>query len=79
MKERFDIFSGWPNNAIWIEAVEGLSNARERMGQIAGENPGRYFLFCPRTQASVAEIHTFAVPHPQPLANRKPRATQTEN
>jgi hypothetical protein len=57
----FDIFSGSPpNNAIWLEAVEGLSNARERMEQIAAENPGKYFIFSVGSRTVLAEIETFA-------------------
>ena len=42
----FDIFSGAPEEqGLWVEAVEGLSNARQRMGQIAAEERGKYFLF----------------------------------
>ena len=50
MKEpTFDIFSRRSDNeAIWIQAVQGLSKARERMEQIAAQNPGKYFLFSPR-------------------------------
>ena len=63
MAELFDIFSGTFKKAWWIEAVEGLSNARERMQQIAEEKPGQYFLFCTRTHESVVEIQTFAMHH----------------
>ena len=47
MKEpSFDIFAGdHDKDSIWIEAVAGLSKARERMEQIAKEKPGKYFLF----------------------------------
>jgi hypothetical protein len=47
MKEqKFDVFSVAINNdARWLECVEGLANARERLEQIAAENPGQYFLF----------------------------------
>lgn len=42
----FDIFSGeLEKDAIWVEAVEGLATAKERMKQIASETPGRYFIF----------------------------------
>jgi hypothetical protein len=44
MKDTFDIFSGTAKKAMWIEAVEGLSNARERMEQIAADKPGQYFI-----------------------------------
>ena len=46
MEPRFDIFSGQiDKNALWVETVEGLSNARERMEQIAAEKPGQVFHF----------------------------------
>lgn len=60
MKDSVDIFSGTPKNAMWIEAVQGLSNARERMQQIAAEKPGQYFLLTP---TFVSEIETFPIPH----------------
>jgi hypothetical protein len=42
----FDIFSGWPDEyAVWVETVEGLAAARDRMAQIAAAKPGRYFVF----------------------------------
>jgi hypothetical protein len=61
MKEpTFDIFSGTPNeDEEWVEAVAGLSNARERMGEIAARNPGKYFLFSVGSQSILAQVHTF--------------------
>jgi hypothetical protein len=61
MKEpTFDIFSGTPNeDEEWIEAVAGLSNARERMGEIAARNPGKYFLFSVGSQSILAQVQTF--------------------
>ena len=56
---RFDIFSGAPDkDAVWIEAVPGLSNARERMEEIAREIPGRYFVFSIHSRALLATIDT---------------------
>lgn len=44
----FDIFRGQylEKDAIWLEAVQGLASARDRMRQIAAENPGPYFVYC---------------------------------
>ena len=58
----FDIFSGRFDtpNALWIEAVQGLVAAHERMQEIAATKPGEYFIFCCRTQAVVATTHTVA-------------------
>lgn len=42
----FDIFRGWPDkNAVWVETLEGLAAARERMEEIAKALPARYFVF----------------------------------
>jgi len=41
----FDIFLGESEkDAIWLEKVEGLSNAKARMVKFAAENPGHYFV-----------------------------------
>ena len=71
MKDVFDIFSGTRKNAVWIETVEGLSAARERPQQIAGEKPGQYFIFSALTRVSVCEIETFAIPHPSRVKRTK--------
>ena len=58
---KFDIFSGQiENNAMWLESVEGLSKARDRMRQIAAEKPGRYFVFSPASNSVLAETETWA-------------------
>ena len=55
----FDIFSGTPDrNPVWLEAVEGLSNARARMHEIAAKTPGQYFVFSTDSQAVVARTET---------------------
>jgi len=61
MKEpAFDIFSGGPDNdPLWIEAVEGLAHARERLEQIALQKPGQYFLFSFRSQSVLTRVETF--------------------
>lgn len=58
----FDIFFGVPDkNAKWCESVEGLSNARSRMEEIAKHRPGAYFLFYRRDHSILARIQ-FAEP-----------------
>lgn len=55
----FDIFSGvFDKNAIWVESVRGLSNARERMERIAVEKPGAYFVFFARDHSILHLIDT---------------------
>jgi hypothetical protein len=56
---KFDIFSGHiDSNAMWLESVEGLSRARDRMRQIAVEKPGYYFVFSPVSNSVLSEIET---------------------
>jgi hypothetical protein len=59
----FDIFSGVPDkNAIWLEAVEGLSNARARMHEIAAQFPGQYFVFSAVSHSILAKTESFSKP-----------------
>jgi hypothetical protein len=60
MKEpTFDIFSGGPDkDPIWIETVEGFSEARERMHQLAAAKPGSYFLYSVQSQSVLARAET---------------------
>jgi hypothetical protein len=51
----FDIFSGvFEQDAMWIEAVQGLDHATKRMEEIVSAKPGEYFVFCSATHAVVA-------------------------
>ena len=60
---KFDIFSGAPDRgAIWVCAVRGLANAKERMDEIAIERPGRYFIFNAVDRAILARTETFTQP-----------------
>jgi hypothetical protein len=55
----YDIFSGHVNKAaLWIEAVDGLGNAYQRMTELAANSPGCYFIFCTRTQTVRGSINT---------------------
>jgi hypothetical protein len=59
----FDIFSARPDNdACWLEAIDGLSNARERTEQIAAEKSGQYFIFSNESHSVVAQMETFTKP-----------------
>jgi hypothetical protein len=61
-----DIFSGeLEKDASWLEAVQGLAGAKERMKQIAAERPGKYFIFCVADSAVLESMDT--------LANADPR------
>lgn len=53
----FDIYSGVPDKtAVWCESVEGVSNARSRMEEIAKNRPGAYFIFYRRDHSILARI-----------------------
>lgn len=56
---KFEIFAGTPGKHVWIEAVCGLSNARQRMEEISKQMPGRYFIFSIVSRTILAQIETF--------------------
>ena len=56
MNEIYAIFSGTESAPIWLEAVDGLSNARQRMEEIATQKPGHYFIYSAASQSRVTEI-----------------------
>ena len=59
----FDIFSGAPEeNGLWVEAVKGFSKAQRRMGQIAVERPGVYFLFNGSNHSILSRMQTIKEP-----------------
>jgi len=57
---RFEIFSGeYPDkDATWIESVEGLGQAADRMYELAKEKPGRYFVFHMVSHQVLAAVDT---------------------
>lgn len=51
----FDIFSGESyRDAEWLETVEGLAAALNRMDDLANEKPGKYFVFSLQTYQILA-------------------------
>jgi hypothetical protein len=56
----FDIFSGHfkQQDVLWVEALEGLEAAYEKMLQIAAEKPGAYFILSSDAQTCVASVDT---------------------
>jgi hypothetical protein len=55
----FDIFKGnSEKDAVWVEAVQGLAPARERMELLASETPGQYFVYALRSRAILARVDT---------------------
>lgn len=58
----FDIFLGESEkDAIWLEKVEGLSNAKARMKKFARENPGHYFVSS-ENHSILARTNTYSQP-----------------
>ncbi|HXX16931.1 MAG TPA: hypothetical protein VEJ47_18670 [Candidatus Eremiobacteraceae bacterium] len=56
---KFDIFSGRDyRDAVWIEAVDGLGAANDRMKQLAAQRPGAYFVFSTAQGMAVARLDT---------------------
>jgi hypothetical protein len=57
---QYDIFRVRSNNqdVMWLEAVDGLGAANDRMKGHAQRMPGSYFVFCQRTHTVMARIDT---------------------
>lgn len=58
---KYDIFSGrTKEDAVWIDAVEGLEAASNRMRVAATEKPGPYFVVCTETNRILNSVDTSA-------------------
>jgi hypothetical protein len=44
MGSTFDIFKLLPDGPIWITAVDGIREAKERMARLVLISPGQYFI-----------------------------------
>ena len=44
MDSTFDIFKVTSGGPLWVEAVQGLERAKERMAHLALTSPGEYFI-----------------------------------
>ena len=53
----FDIFLG-EHDAVWLECIEGLDAAAQRMNDIAIEKPGMYFVLDLHDHFVVAKMDT---------------------
>ena len=56
----FDIFQRPcnKNDAVWLECIEGLGAAKERLYEIATHRPGIYFVLNLRDHSVVAKMDT---------------------
>jgi hypothetical protein len=62
----FDLFSGvGKQDAVWLESVAGLENAKRRMERRAIEKPGAYFVFDLSADAIVAKTDSGGPPKPR--------------
>ncbi|HEY4951531.1 MAG TPA: hypothetical protein VIH88_14435 [Candidatus Acidoferrales bacterium] len=55
MNETYDIFRDLAETGpIWIEAVQGLDNAKARLTELLEAHPGNYFIFDPLAAKVIA-------------------------
>jgi hypothetical protein len=55
MTETYDIFSDLAETGpIWIEAVQGLDNAKARLTELLQAHPGNYFIYDPLAAKVIA-------------------------
>jgi hypothetical protein len=72
MTETFDIFSDLAETGpIWIEAVQGLENAKARVTELLQAHPGNYFIFDPLAAKVIASaVKSAQMEAPVTLAGR---------
>jgi hypothetical protein len=69
--DSFDLFAGAPDrDAAWLETVVGLEAAKERVNELAAENPGEYFVFHSRSHTVLVHLITGHNPVPSPNRER---------
>lgn len=57
MAAMFDIFATLPDGSpLWLEAVEGLAEAQDRLTGLMEARPGRYFIYSERTGGVVERM-----------------------
>jgi hypothetical protein len=55
----YDLFSGSQDSGpVWLETVEELAAACERMREHSQKSPGEYFVVCATTHKILASIDT---------------------
>ena len=55
MTETYDIFSDLADTGpIWIEAIQGLDNAKARLTELLQAHPGNYFIYDPLAAKVIA-------------------------
>jgi hypothetical protein len=66
MDATYDIFKDQPEGPIWVEAVAGLQNIKQRLVVLNETSPGEYFAYDSREARVVERIS----PAPKPKAHR---------
>jgi hypothetical protein len=47
MDAKFDIFKKLPDgHPLWVQAVDGLEEAKNQLARLAASCPGDYFIYC---------------------------------
>jgi len=78
MEAMFDIFATLPDGSpLWLEAVEGLNQARERLSGLMQARPGAYFIYSEKTGGVVERVHGDSDGPPNQKAPRKARDSQS--
>jgi hypothetical protein len=74
MNATYDIFRDFPDDGpIWIEAVQGLENARARLMKLHETRSGDYFVYDPTSSKIVATaIESAPIQVPSTLCDASP-------
>jgi hypothetical protein len=71
MAPMFDIFATLPDGSpLWLEAVEGLDEARQRLSGLAQARPGMYFIYSEKTGGVVERTSDDPDASPTPETRR---------
>ena len=72
MNQTYDIFRDLAETGpIWIEAVQGLDQAKARLTELLEARPGNYFIFDPLAAKVIASaVNSVQMPLPVTLAGR---------
>jgi hypothetical protein len=68
MEQMFDIFATLPDGSpLWLEAVEGLDEAKKRLDGLVRSRPGNYFIYSEKTGGVVERFTDLS---DRPLASK---------
>jgi hypothetical protein len=56
---KYHIFSGVRDKSgLWLDSIEGLEAAKERIRQLSEKSPGHYYVFCAKTLQPITFVDT---------------------